>query len=148
MSERPLTGLHTKCIKAPVNSDEDSLGLASDGIRVSTMSTHNLHPPNGRTPDPEITKDSYDWWLSELAPAKPLVYAWYKKFVTWEEFEDAYRSMLALPEKQEVLSELIDLAKQTIVTVLCIEETPKFCHRRILAEVCRELDPEVVVEIR
>jgi uncharacterized protein YeaO (DUF488 family) len=139
MSERVFVGLHTKCIKAPIEN--------TDGIRFSTMSTHNLPPPHGKTPDQEITSESYDWWLQELAPAKSLVYTWYKELVNWEEFEAAYRHMLAQSEKQEVLKELIDLAKKTIVTVLCVEETPYHCHRQILAEVCSQMDQELVVEV-
>lgn len=116
--------LKSKPIKAPKEP--------SDGVRISVMSRHTL--ADGVTPDPEIKPDSYDEWWPELAPAGGLIGAYYKRGLSWEQFQESYVDGLQdLPKVQE----LIQLALGTTVTVLCVEETPYQCHRRLLVEECQ-----------
>lgn len=118
----------------------------SDGLRISIMSRHTLN--DGETPDPEITDASFDEWWPELAPPPSLIGAYYKRNLPWVVFEREFKSYLRLCEQNKRLQTLMKLAKNSNATILCIEPTPEFCHRRLVAEACREIDPllEVLIE--
>ena len=106
-----------------------------DGLRVSVMSRHTLN--DGKTQDTRITIDSYDKWLKELAPPDRLVRDYYSCKLNWNEYSKKYLSFL---RQEEVSSKVKELAKEALekdITLLCIEEIPNFCHRRILAEECQ-----------
>ncbi|MCA9348896.1 DUF488 domain-containing protein [Candidatus Saccharibacteria bacterium] len=110
------------------------------------MSRHTLE--DGATPDPEIHDDLYDEWWPELAPPARLVGAYYKRGLSWREFEQEYQNFLRRPEVARKITELIDLARNCTVTILCVEDKPDQCHRRLLAEACLEAanDLEVVIQ--
>ena len=113
--------LKTKCIKATIEAD--------DGIRISVMSRHTLS--DGVTPDLEITKEKYDFWLKQLSPPVNLVGAWYRGEICWAEYERNYQ--IFLNGKNDLLSGLSQIAQRTNVTLLCIESGPEKCHRRLRA---------------
>lgn len=46
------------------------------------------------------------------------------------------------------LHKLIQLSLQGNVTIMCIEDTPEKCHRRLVAEACRKLAPELEIVIK
>lgn len=129
--------LRTKAIKAPIVRE-------TDGLRISVMRRHTLN--DGVTPDSEITKDLWDQWRIRLAPEPELLGDYYKRGLPWEEFEKRYLNFLEEKRVQDLLDLIID-ARKIDVTLLCVEKDPKHCHRRLLAEVCQELDPELEVEI-
>ncbi len=129
--------LRTKSIKAPPE--------AADGVRVSIMSRHTL--PDGVTPDPEITHGSYDEWVVALAPPPRLIGDYYRRELPWEEFADRYLAWLERDEASEPIRDLLERARSEDVTLLCVEDGPEYCHRRLLAEACRRLDPDLEVEI-
>lgn len=115
-----------------------------DGLRVSVMSRHTLN--DGKTQDTRITIDSYDKWLKELAPPNELVRDYYKGKLDWNEYSKKYLSFL---RQEDVSSKVKELAKEALekdITLLCIEEIPNFCHRRILAEECQRYEPMLKVE--
>lgn len=118
----------------------------SDGKRISVMSRHTLN--DGVTPDPEISCDLYDEWWPELSPPDLLVGAYYKRGMEWSEFETEYLDHLRRSDASVAVARLIQLAKDEIVTVLCIESDPAFCHRRLLAEECQLMEPDIEVSIR
>ncbi len=130
--------LLTKCIFAPVEE--------SDGYRVSVMSRHTLN--DGVTPDLRITDDSFHEWNRALAPPDRLVGAYYRRDVPWETFERLYCELLLTHPVAGCVQELVELAKQSRITVLCAEETPERCHRRLLAEHCKKLDSGLEVIVR
>jgi uncharacterized protein YeaO (DUF488 family) len=130
--------LYTKSIHKP-KSD-------SDGLRISVMSRHTLE--DGITPDPKISNASFDSWLQILAPRDKLVGNYYKRNLPFDEYERKYVEYL---EKQEVRIEVQNLAIKALnqdITLLCIEESPNNCHRRILAEICQIYQPKLKVEHR
>lgn len=129
--------LRTKCILSP-KSDVD-------GTRISIMSRHTLN--DGKTPHPQIDRSSYDEWSPILAPPAELLGDYYKRDLTWEEFKARYLEYLQRPEVMLAVWALINRAIRMTVTLLCIEETPEHCHRRLLAEVCLQLQPDLEVEI-
>lgn len=131
--------LRSKSVKAPPSVE--------DGLRISVMSRHTL--PDGTTPDPDITQESYDEWWSELAPPPGLVGAHYRKEVSWPQFENDYKIHLETSyEAGNRLGELSALALGTTVTVMCVENTPERCHRRLLIETCRLILPEIEVVVQ
>ena len=130
--------LKTKSIKKPRMTD--------DGLCISIMSRHTLN--DGVTPDEEITKESFDEWWPELAPPLSLIGAYYKQGLPWKDFEREFRNYLQLPQAQARLQSLVALAQSSTVTILCIESTPEHCHRRLVAEMCHDMDAllEILIE--
>lgn len=118
----------------------------SDGVRISVMSRHTLE--DGVTPDLRITPDKFDEHLPELAPAPKLIGDYYKRGLTWEEFEVKYLSQIRSPRSSDVLKSLIERALREDITLLCIELTPERCHRRLLAEECSRLNQNLVIDHR
>ncbi len=127
--------LRTRSIKAAKRD--------TDGLRISVMSRHTLS--DGITPDPEITEHLYDIWWRRLAPPSRLVGEWYRGVLEWEQFEALYLEYLVTQSLS--LRVLAKIARETNVTVLCVEEDPSYCHRRLLAQRCGVLDPALAIAI-
>lgn len=131
--------LFTKSILAPIES--------GDGVRISIMSRHTQ--PDGVTPDTRITANRYQLHWPEVAPPPTLIGDYYRRGISWEEFSSRYELFLAITASaREKIEELLLMAHYRAVTVMCIEDTPTWCHRRLLAELCRKRDPRITLEIR
>lgn len=65
-----------------------------------------------------------------LAPTKEILEAYKKKVMSWQEYADAY---LALIQKRQVESSLNKDHLEN-ACLLCSEDKPHFCHRRLAAE--------------
>lgn len=128
--------LYTKCILDSVDTEED-------GLRISIMSRHTLN--DGVTPDKRIVSGSYDVHLSVLAPSLKLIGAYYKESLAWGVFENRYLEEIRHPQKFSIVQVLSRLALATDVTLLCIEDCSDRCHRRLLAEECQRIMPELKV---
>jgi uncharacterized protein YeaO (DUF488 family) len=118
----------------------------SDGLRISVMSRHMLN--DGITPHPKITDSSYDQWLQILAPPAKLLGNYYKRGLPWKQFEQKYLNYLRSSKIQPEIKKLAKRSLDSIITLLCIEESPEYCHRRILAEECKRYQPSLVLNIR
>lgn len=99
----------------------------SDGIRVCIM----------RRPDPGI---EYDIWLPVLSPSGKLLTDYHEKKVTWDQFEKLFTSQV-LKKQKKFLKLLIEISKNRRVTILCWEDEPAQCHRRLVLNACRQIDP-------
>ncbi len=121
------------------------LVVPEDGYRISVMSRHTLN--DGITPDPFINSKSFDSWMKELAPAPKLIGSYYKRGLNWNDFEKEYLEFLKNPEQTSKILEIIGLALTQRITLLCIEETPEYCHRRLLAEECKRINPDLVLTV-
>jgi uncharacterized protein YeaO (DUF488 family) len=134
--------LRTGCIK-----NNRKVG---DGLLISIMSRHTLN--DGRTPDTEITEASFDEWWPELAPSDALL-GWYYRQPQppsreiWETFEEEFLYYLHCPTAEMYLFHLAELARYHNVKILYIEPTPEHCHRRLVAEACRRVDPSLKIII-
>lgn len=119
----------------------------SDGVRISVMSKHNWK--GGLIPYTEITNISvkmYDVWERKLSPPKKLVWEWYQKKLSWEQFEENYLKYL-----KTVYDEIETISRRAMkenITLLCLEKTPEYCHRRLLAEECKKVFPELEIIIK
>lgn len=129
--------LKTKSILAP---KEDS-----DGKRISIMSRHTLN--DGITPHPQIDSDSYDVWMLELAPPEKLIGDYLKRELPWEQFKNEYVAYMQRPEIKLKVRNLARHCIDSVVTLLCVEESPEHCHRRLLAEECKRYYPYLVLII-
>ena len=128
--------LFTKCILSPIE--------LSDGVRISVMSRHTLN--DGITKHPDITALSYDAHFPVYAPSPRLLGDYYKRGLEWSLFERRYREEMR--KKHDLVLELARCAVNLTITLLCIEDSPEKCHRRLLAEECKLLVPELIIVIR
>lgn len=129
--------LITKSILAPIEKE--------DGYRVSVMSRHTLN--DGITPDIRIKENMYDEHLKELAPSAILLGDYYKRNLTWHEFEKRFKQEI-IASKLGILEKLCLRALKENVTILCIEQEPYFCHRRLLAEICKKYQPSLEIILK
>jgi uncharacterized protein YeaO (DUF488 family) len=80
--------------------------------------------------------------------------AWYQvgknppSRITWREFEERYLEEIQRPAKALFVRLVANLAIQGDATLLCIEESPEHCHRRLLAEECKKLKPDLIIRCR
>ena len=130
--------LQTKCIKAPI--------LKEDGRRISIMSRHTLN--DGITLDPEITRGMYYAHQVIFAPPDKLIGDYYKRGLPFEEFARRYLEYMRKNYMSPQVRELARMALRENITLLCIEETPERCHRKLLAEECKRLIPGLEVMIQ
>lgn len=118
----------------------------TDGLRISVMSRHTLD--DGITPHPEITNSSYDQWLPILAPPAKLLGDYYKKGLPWEQFEQKYLSYIRSSNIRTEVVQLAEKSLDSVITLLCIEESPEYCHRKLLAEECKKYQPNLALSIK
>jgi len=121
----------------------------SDGLRISIMSRHHWSSEIIKyTNINKINPQLYDLWWKELAPSENLVGDLYKRKLPWNQFEQRY---LAEINKLPILEKVKDLAHRSLtetITLLCLEKSPKYCHRRILAEECKKYEPLLILSIK
>lgn len=133
--------IYTKSILKPICSE--------DGVRISVMSRHTLN--DGTTPDERITSNSYNKWGKEFAPPDKLIRDYYRKEndekkISWNEFEQQYISHIRKPEIADKVKSLAQRGLEETITLLCIEDKPDNCHRRLLAEECQRYKPQLIIE--
>ncbi|MFA6461000.1 MAG: DUF488 domain-containing protein [Candidatus Woesearchaeota archaeon] len=126
--------LYTKCILHPA--------LPEDGTRISVMSRHTEN--NGIT----LIEVHYHEHLQQLAPPLRLIGSYYKRGLSWEEFELRYLEHIRQSEIRDQVQKLAQRSLLEDITLLCIEETPEHCHRRLLAEECQRYQPTLTIEHR
>ncbi len=114
-------------------------------LRVSVMSRHTLN--DGKTNDHRI-EGRFNIHLSILGPSPKLVGEYYKRGLSWETFKQRYLEEISLEPKSSVVKILARLAMSSDVVILCVEEDPDTCHRKILAEECAKYEPSLKIEHR
>lgn len=68
--------------------------------------------------------------ITDFAPTKELLEKWRKEVITWEQYTNIYINLL---NDRSILKKYgINVFDNACF--LCSEETPKFCHRRLLVE--------------
>lgn len=103
----------------------------SDGIRICIM----------RRIKPEF---EFDIWIPNLGPSTKLLASYHEEKLNWEQFSNKYKKEVF--RKQDVYLKLIlDLAIKQTVTILCWEPKGENCHRLILAERLKEMNPNLQI---
>ena len=110
--------------------------LPEDGKRISIMSRHTQN--DGITPDERLTSDRYDEHKPEFAAPGRLVWGYYRGEVSRDEYAKWYREHLETKQQDNVIQLIKDALVENI-TVMCIENTPELCHRRLFLEYAKEL---------
>ena len=111
------------------------------------MSLHT--EDDGKTPDDKILPCLWDAHYKALAPSLKLVGDHYKRNLPWDEYEARYLNEIRTQyPKTDFMQILIESSMKRPVTIMCKEPTPEFCHRRLLAEECKRLCPDLEVIIR
>lgn len=82
----------------------------------------------------------YDIHLPELGAPRKLLGDYYKRGISWDEYEIRYLEHIRQPEINDLLKEL--MVKHNTITFLCIEESDEYCHRRLLKEECDLINNE------
>lgn len=97
-------------------------------------------------------KQDLEYFLSEiaqiryiykpnLAPAKDILDGYRKKEIDWVEYERRFKNLLVERDiKNDITPKEFDNA-----CILCSEENPDKCHRRLLAEYLRDIWGNVVI---
>lgn len=104
-----------------------------DGVRICVM----------RRPCSEIT---WDIWMPVLAPSHELLDAYHAGIISWPVFDEKFHQEVIVA-MQEYLQILVEISKYRTVTILCWEKIPESCHRKLLAQACKQLDPYLDVVI-
>lgn len=139
MNQERIPRLKTNCILTPRRQE--------DGYRISVMSRHTLK--DGKTQDKRIVKGiNFDDWMPYLAPPLKLVGDYYLRNLPWEKFEDRYIDFLQNKYQRHEIDNLIFLASIMSVSILCIEEKPDHCHRKLLATECQRTRPDLILTVR
>jgi len=105
-----------------------------DGIRICIMRR------------PSINAD-YDIWMPVLAPSNKLLDDYQGKKINWRIYVDIFTKEI-IDSQKRYLKIINILAIKYNLTLLCWEKKPKRCHRRLVAESCRSMNPKLTVVIK
>ena len=104
--------------------------------------THN----DGVTPDERIVEgESFEEWRREFAPPAKLIGAYYRREISWEDFESRYLAFLRSDEVRPSVEAFAKRCTEETITLMCIEDTPERCHRRLLAEELQTYQPSIEI---
>ncbi len=116
----------------------------SDGVRISIMSRHTLN--DGKTPDIRIVDGvTFDEWIKDFSPPLKLVGSYYRKEISWKEFEIKYIEFLRTDNLKIKVKLFSERCEKEIITLMCIEDEAKFCHRRLFAEELKRYNPSLLI---
>jgi uncharacterized protein (DUF488 family) len=77
----------------------------------------------------------------ELAPPNDLLDR-YRNDKDWAAYErDFDELVLKTPDAHRAMSELLERSRSEVVALLCSEPTPDRCHRRLVAEHMKQIEP-------
>ena len=107
-----------------------------EGLRLGTV----RRPPRGVAKAEFVSRDFYDVWLPDLAPAASLV----KRALracderSWKAFAKRYRGEMKRPEAARLLALLAALSHRTNLLVGCYCAAEAHCHRSVLRQLLLE----------
>lgn len=81
----------------------------------------------------------------QFAPSEIILESYKKKYITWEEYEEAFAALMATRDIDKYI--LKNYATQENYCLLCTEVSPENCHRRLVAEKIKKVLEDVDVEI-
>ena len=68
--------------------------------------------------------------LDELAPTKSILEPYQKKKITWEQYEIEFINLM----ERRSIEKSINIAEMDKSCLLCSEDKPHFCHRRLVLQ--------------
>lgn len=98
-----------------------------DGIRICIM----------RRIKPEF---EFDIWMPNLAPSTKLLKKYHDEKIDWKGFEKNFKKEMS---SQQIYFEIVkEIVEKNNATILCWEPKDENCHRLIVAENLKELNPK------
>ena len=73
-------------------------------------------------------------WLKELGPQMPLLRGFLDKLIDWPTYTRRYRTDLRRPGAEDHLAQVLALAREGTVTLLCGCADENHCHRTLLRQ--------------
>lgn len=80
-------------------------------------------------------------YIEDFAPTKELLSDYQNKKIDWEEYPKKYLNLL----KERNIVEKYDVRDFDNSCFLCSEDTPEYCHRRLLAEFFKSKNKNVEI---
>ena len=80
-------------------------------------------------------------YVPELAPTRDMLDAYRKREMTWDTYQEQYRKLLL----ERNVAHLFQASELSDACLLCSEDQPTRCHRRLAAEYFQQLVPELAV---
>ena len=110
--------------------------VRGEGLRIGTV----RRPPRGVPKSKYRSGNWYDVWLPELAPSAGLVSLALaaETEAQWRTFVRKYRSEMAAPDKDRLLTLCAELSHHADFAVGCYCEDERRCHRSVLRELLKE----------
>ena len=81
--------------------------------------------------------------LDELAPTKELLKAYQNNEISWAGYEDTFNSIL----KTRKINSKFRIEDFDHACFLCTEDTPEKCHRRLVVEYFKKMNPDKDIRI-
>jgi uncharacterized protein YeaO (DUF488 family) len=131
--------LRTKQMNAP---PEDA-----DGMRICIMRDARVYNRQLKAFHDRYGRPMYDLQLKELAPSLVLKREYLAGQTSWEEYVPHFTKE-TLETQEPLIDWLASYALYHDVTLLCSEPTPEHCHRRLVAERCRDRHPALELLLR
>lgn len=125
---------------------KDNKGEEEDGIirKISVMSRHTEN--DGKTPDQRIEEGiSFDEWRQEFGPPAKLIGAYYRDEISFEKFEKEYLGYLRSEKIKPMVESFAKRCCRESIILLCVEDNPEKCHRRLLAEELKRYEPHLTI---
>lgn len=91
----------------------------------------------------EICGIEYEHNIS-LAPTKGILDNYKQKKISWFDYEEQFKSLLVNRNIKDNLNRHTDKNDDGIC-LLCSEELANYCHRRLVAEFLKSLNPEIEI---
>lgn len=88
----------------------------------------------------EICKIEYEHNV-DFAPTKEILSRYRDEKITWQEYESEYLKLLDMRK----IAQKIDINKLHMNCLLCSENTPENCHRRLLAQYLKHLNKNIKI---
>ena len=104
-----------------------------DGLRICVM---RKIKPNYK----------FDMWWPILAPSLKLLGDYISQKIDWVEYAPKY--IKEMKDHKDIVKLLAETANKINITILCYEEIPEKCHRRLLAEECKKYESNLEIIIR
>lgn len=79
--------------------------------------------------------------IPELAPTEKLLKDFKNKNISWEDYEKEFKQIL----QKNNPATFIEIQDGQNICLLCSEDKPNYCHRRLIAEALIETYPELKI---
>lgn len=89
----------------------------------------------------------FDLWFPVLSPPSKLLNQYIKENLDWEKFKNRFKNNV-ISKYREHFKILVEISKKRKVTIVCWEKSPEKCHRRLIAEECKRIDPSLKVVLK